>query len=80
MKYQSPSTYHSKVIAKVKVTDRMTEGQKEQKQYAPHLRSRGHKKVVKHEITKICPKICNFVIIANFSFCTLSPSIFTFVS
>jgi hypothetical protein len=25
MKYQSPSTYHSKVIGKVKVSDRMTD-------------------------------------------------------
>ena len=46
MKYQSPSTYHSKVIAKVKVTDRMTEGQNDRQDknnMPPDLRSRGHK-------------------------------------
>ena len=46
MKYQSPSTYHSKVIAKVKVSDRMTEGQNDRQDknnMPPDLRSRGHK-------------------------------------
>jgi hypothetical protein len=44
---ENPSTYHSKVIAKVKVfvDDRTEEGhqQKGQKQYALDLQSQGHK-------------------------------------
>ena len=48
MKYQRSSTYCSKVIIKVKVSERrtknrITEWQTGQKQYAPDLRSRGHK-------------------------------------
>jgi hypothetical protein len=43
MKYPSPSTYHSKVVAEFKVFWQMTEGQTGQKQYAPYLRSWGHK-------------------------------------
>jgi hypothetical protein len=45
MKYESPTTCHSKDMANVKVfADRQTDGPVGQKLYAPKLSIRGHKK------------------------------------
>ena len=62
VKYQSSSTHCTKVINTVKVSQRMTEWQTGQKQYAPDLRSRKHKYmsetwVLSHVICYLCDHI-----------------------